>query len=386
MKNICLLGATGSIGESTIDIIRANPNEYTLSAFSFNQNINKAREIINEFKPSLVASPVEENIDILKKEYPDIEYSCNINDVAVYKCHNPYVINAVVGSAGLVPTITAIDAKRNVLLANKETLVMAGKLVMDMAKKNNVKIIPIDSEHSAIFQLIGFNNKEINKIIITASGGALYNKTIEELKNVTVEEALKHPTWSMGAKITIDSATMVNKAFEMIEAYHLFDLRLDQITTLIHPESIIHSMVEFNDYSIFAQLGVSDMRLPIQYALNYPNHINNNVTKPLNLELLSTLHFNKMDECRFKAIKLARVVIEKGGFYPVVFNASNEELVKMFLNREITIDEIVNTIEEEINRTEELYGHLAYNLENILKVDELVKNNIKEKRGTTCIY
>ena len=193
MKNICLLGATGSIGESTIDIIRANPNEYTLSAFSFNQNINKAREIINEFKPSLVASPVEENIDILKKEYPDIEYSCNINDVAVYKCHNPYVINAVVGSAGLVPTITAIDAKRNVLLANKETLVMAGKLVMDMAKKNNVKIIPIDSEHSAIFQLIGFNNKEINKIIITASGGALYNKTIEELKNVTVEEALKHP-------------------------------------------------------------------------------------------------------------------------------------------------------------------------------------------------
>jgi 1-deoxy-D-xylulose-5-phosphate reductoisomerase len=181
----------------------------------------------------------------------------------------------------------------------------------------------------------------------------------------------------MGAKITIDSATMVNKAFEMIEAYHLFDLKLNQITTIIHPESIIHSMVEFNDYSIFAQMGVSDMRIPIQFALNYPHHINNNVTKALDFEKLSSLHFNKMDEERFSVIKIAREVIEKGKFYPVVFNASNEKLVQMFLNKEITIDQIVTRIEQEINRTEELYGHLTYNLENILKVDELVKNNIK---------
>ena len=172
--------------------------------------------------------------------------------------------------------------------------------------------------------------------------------------------------------------------FEGAITIYGFNLKLDQITTIIHPESIVHSMVEFNDYSIYAQLGVSDMKLPIQYALNYPNHINNNITKPLDLEALSVLHFNKMDESRFKAISLARTVIEKGGFYPVVFNASNEELVRMFLNKEITIDMIVNIIEEEINRTEELYGHLTYNLENILKVDELVKKNIKEKRGKTC--
>ncbi len=377
MKNICLLGATGSIGQSTLDIIKANPNEYCLTAFSFNQNLDKARQIIDEFHPNIVASPVIEHIETLKKEYPTLKISNNINDVAEYECTNPYVINALVGSAGLMPTIKAIQANRNVLLANKESLVMAGEIVMEEAKKHNVSIIPIDSEHSAIFQLVGLKPQEINKIIITASGGSLYNKTLDELKDVSVEEALKHPTWNMGAKITIDSATMVNKAFEMIEAYHLFDLKLDQITTIIHPESIIHSMVEFNDYSIFAQMGVSDMRIPIQFALNYPHHINNNVTKALDFEKLNTLHFNKMDEERFKIITIAKDVIKKGKFYPVVFNASNEKLVQMFLNKKITIDQIVTRIEQEINKTEELYGHLTYNLENILKVDELVKNNIK---------
>lgn len=377
MKNICLLGATGSIGQSTLDIIKANKTEYQLSAFSFNQNIVKARQIIDEFNPLLVASPISEHIEVLKQEYPNVLFSTDINDVARFECENPQVINAVVGSAGLMPTIFAIKANRNVLLANKESLVMAGEIVMEEAKKHNVSIIPIDSEHSAIFQLVGLKPQEINKIILTASGGSLYNKNLDELKYVSVEDALNHPTWNMGAKITIDSATMVNKAFEMIEAYHLFSLKPEQITTIIHKESIIHSMVEFNDYSIFAQMGVSDMRIPIQYALNYPHHINNNITKPLDLETISTLHFNKMDEERFKIIKIVKDVIKKGKFYPVVFNASNEQLVKMFLNKEITIDQIVIRIEQEINKTEELYGHLTYNLDNILKVDELVKNNIK---------
>lgn len=377
MKNICLLGATGSIGKNTLDLIRANNDKYCLKAFSFCNNIDEARRIIKEFSPALVATPIYENLNILKQEFENVIFTQDINEVGIYECENPCVINALVGSAGLIPTIKAIEASRDVLLANKETLVMAGSLVMDLAKEKSVKIVPIDSEHSAIFQILNEQNqKQVNKIIITASGGALFNKSLDELKDVNVEEALNHPTWKMGAKITIDSATMVNKAFEVIEAYHLFNLNLDQIETIIHPESIIHSMVEFNDYSIFAQMGVSDMRLPIYYALNYPNHINNRITESLDLTKVGALHFKPMDFTRFKVMDIVKKVIEKGKFYPVVFNASNEKLVELFLNGKITFDQIVIRIEEEINKTEELYGHLTYNLENILKVDELVKNKI----------
>lgn len=379
MKNICLLGATGSIGQSTLDIIKANQDKYCLKAFSFCHNINKAREIIQEFSPVLVASPIKEHLEKLKEEFTNINFSSDINEVAVYECDNPCVINALVASAGLIPTIKTIEAGRDVLLANKESLVMAGELVMEKAKEMNVKIIPIDSEHSAIFQLINEQNqKDINKIIITASGGALYNKTIDELALVTVENALNHPTWKMGAKITIDSATMVNKAYEVIEAYHLFNLRVDQIDTIIHPESIIHSMVEFNDYSIFAQMGVSDMRIPIQYALNYPSHVNNLVSKPLDLTNI-TLNFKPMDKSRFEIMDVVYDVLKKGKFYPVVFNASNEVLVNQFLNGKITFDKIVKGIIKEINRTEELYGTLPYNLDNILKVDQMVKERLTKE-------
>ena len=376
MKNICLLGATGSIGQSTLDIIKTNKDKYCLKAFSFCHNIDRAKEIIKEFAPLMVASPITLHTDTLKKEFPNLIYSNDINDIATFSCDNAVVINALVGSAGLMPTISTIKAGRDILLANKESLVMAGEIVMEEADKQNVKVVPIDSEHSAIFQLLNEQNKkDIKKIIITASGGALYNKTIEELKDVTIDEALSHPTWKMGAKITIDSATMVNKAYEVIEAYHLFGLQVEQIDTIIHPESIIHSMVEFNDYSIFAQMGVSDMRIPIQYALNYPHHIDNLVSKPLDLSNL-TLHFKPMDLDRFKIMEVVKTVIKKGKFYPVVFNASNEALVNLFLSGKITFDKIVNKIIEEINKTEELYGNLPYNLENILKVDELVKRNL----------
>lgn len=376
MKNICLLGATGSIGQSTLDIIKANPDKYCLKAFSFCHNINKAKEIIKEYHPVLVSTPIVEHIDALKKEFPNLVYSLDINEVAVLDCENPVVINALVASAGLIPTIKTIEAGRDILLANKESLVMAGEIVMKKAKDMNVKVIPIDSEHSAIFQLLNDQNKkDLNKIIITASGGALYNKTLDELKDVTKEIALNHPTWKMGAKITIDSATMVNKAFEVIEAYHLFNLKVNQIDTIIHPESIIHSMVEFNDYSIFAQMGVSDMRIPIQYAINYPIHVDNLVSKPLNLSDL-TLHFKPMDKNRFRIMDIVYTVLEKGKFYPVVFNASNEVLVDLFLKGKITFDKIVDGIIEEINKTEELYGDLPYTLENILKVDEDVKKRL----------
>lgn len=379
MKNICLLGATGSIGQSTLDIIKANPDKYCLKAFSFCHNINKAKEIIKEFSPLFVSSPIAKHIEELKKEFLNVSFSTNILDVAEYDCANPCVINALVGSAGLLPTIKTIEAGRDVLLANKESLVMAGELVMKKAEEKNVKIIPIDSEHSAIFQLLNNQNqKDINKIIITASGGALYNKTLDELKDVAKEVALNHPTWKMGAKITIDSATMVNKAFEVIEAYHLFNLKVEQIDTVIHPESIIHSMVEFKDYSIFAQMGVSDMRIPIQYALNYPNHIDNLVSKPLDFTNL-TLNFKPMDKKRFEIMELVYEVLEKGKFYPVVFNASNEVLVNLFLNGKITFDKIVEGIKNEINMVSELYGDIPYTLENILEVDKLVKNRLSNK-------
>ncbi len=377
MKNICLLGATGSIGKSTLDIIKANLDKYCLKAFSFYNNINKARLIIKEFSPILVSSPKKEHIDILKKEFPNVLFSLNINDVASLKVDNPCVINALVGSAGLMPTITALELARDVLLANKETLVMAGELVMALAEKNKARIIPIDSEHSAIFQILNENNKkDVERIYITASGGSLYHKTLEELKDVSVNDALNHPTWKMGAKITIDSATMVNKAFEVIEAYHLFNLKINQISTIIHPESIVHSMVEFKDHSIFAQMGVSDMRIPIQYALNFPQHADNKVSQGIDFTKSFDLHFKPMDKERFKIMQIVERVITLGKFYPVVFNASNERLVSMFLEGAITFDKIVDRIEEEINKTEELYGHLTYNLENILKVDELVKLSI----------
>ncbi len=376
MKNICLLGATGSIGHSTIDIIRNNKDKYCLKAFSFYHNIIEAEKIIEEFQPTLVASPITEHIIHLANKYPSIKFTNDILDVASYECENPVIINALVGSAGLKPTMRAIQSKRDVLLANKESLVMAGNIVMAEAKRQGVRIIPIDSEHSAIFQILNEQNtKDVNKIIITASGGALYNKTKEELVSVSVADALKHPNWTMGAKITIDSATMVNKAFEVIEAHHLFNIPFEKIETIIHPESIIHSMVEFNDYSIFAQMGVSDMKIPIQYALNYPEHTDNKISKPLSLDNL-TLHFKKMDVVRFEIMGILETVINKGGFYPVVFNASNEKLVELFLKGKITFDQIVIRIKEEINKTEVLYGHMPYNIDNILKVDELVKLNI----------
>lgn len=383
MKQICLLGATGSIGTQVLDIVRNNPASYQVKAISFNQNLAKATEIIEEFKPALVACGDSVNEIELKKIFPNIEFAKGMEGllrVATYPVANPVVINALVGSVGCLPTAEALKQGRSVLLANKETLVMAGEIIMALAKENNAQIIPIDSEHSAIAQILtGKNPQEIQRLILTASGGALFNKTRSELKTVTMEEALNHPNWQMGAKITIDSATLMNKSFEIMEAAHLFRVPIDRIDVVVHRESIVHSMVEFVDGSVLAQLAVPDMHLPINFALNYPSH--KVLSKKLDLTKIGQLTFQPVDEERFKTLPLARYAFLKGGFYPAVLNATNEAMVELFLNRLVTIDQI----EEEITLSMhddclmDNYRHLPFNLENIMKVDQDVKNKKFQK-------
>ena len=296
MKYISLLGATGSIGKQTVDIILKNKEEFTLVAMSVGKNIEFARKIINELSPELVSTMEKQDAELLHSEFPNITFTYGdngITEVAVYH-KAEIVVNGVMGSVGLQPTLNAIEAKKTIAIANKETLVTAGHLVMEAAKRQGVAILPVDSEHSAIFQALqGEKEKNIERIILTASGGSFRNRTREELEHVTVEEALNHPNWSMGAKITIDSASMMNKGLEVIEAHWLFDLPYEKIDVLLHQESIIHSMVEFHDSSIIAQLGSPDMRVPIQYALTYPDRLATSICKKIKFS-------RNWDTCIFK--------------------------------------------------------------------------------------
>jgi 1-deoxy-D-xylulose-5-phosphate reductoisomerase len=275
MVELCLLGATGSIGSQVLDLIREKRDVYRLAAFSFGHNIDKALEIVEEFEPDLVCSVEELDAKKIKELFPRVTVTYGnkgLQQVATHNCICPKVINALVGAVGLTPTLSAIEMGRDVLLANKETLVIGGEIVIAKAKEAGVKIIPIDSEHSAIFQLLnGYDKEDLSRIIITASGGSFREKSRAELENVTKEDALNHPNWKMGSKITIDSATMMNKGFELIEAHYLFDLPMDKISYILHKESIIHSMIQTRDGAIKAQLGTPDMRIPIMYALSYPS-------------------------------------------------------------------------------------------------------------------
>ena len=268
MKSISLLGATGSIGQQTLDIVKEHPEEFQVSALSVEKNIEKTKEIIREFKPKLVSVQLEEDALALSKEFTNIDFTFGnkgLVDVATYT-DSTYLLNAVLGSVGLESTLAAIRQKKTIAIANKETLVTAGQLVMAEAEKYGAPILPVDSEHSALWQsMVGENRKSISKLILTASGGSFRDQTRDELKDVTVVEALNHPNWSMGAKITIDSATLMNKGLEVIEAAVLYDMSYDDIDVLIHRESIIHSMVEYQDTSVMAQLGTPDMRTPIQW-------------------------------------------------------------------------------------------------------------------------
>jgi 1-deoxy-D-xylulose-5-phosphate reductoisomerase len=370
LKYISILGASGSIGTQTLDIIRSHPDEFRLAAVSIGKNVDMARAMIEEFAPRLVAVADRDAYDKLRSEYAGkvkiIYGEEGLIEAAVFP-ETDIVVTAVVGSVGLVPTLKAIEAGKTIALANKETLVTAGHIVTEEAKKRGVSLLPVDSEHSAIFQCLqGEKREQVEKIILTASGGSFRDKTREELKHVTVEEALRHPNWSMGAKVTIDSATMMNKGLEVIEAHWLFELPYEQIDVLLHRESVIHSLVQFRDTSVIAQLGTPDMHVPIQYALSYPERLPLNSAKPLDLAQIGTLNFKRMDLERYRCLRFAYEAGKAGGSLPTVLNAANEEAVAAFLAGRIAFLDI----EEYIERALEWHEMIKEpSLEEIRRID-----------------
>lgn len=369
MKKISLLGATGSIGWQTYDILKEQRDAFQLVAFSSGKNLEKTREMIETLKPELVSVQLEEDALTLAKEFPNIQFTFGAKGLVEVATHpdSTVLVNAVLGSVGLESTLAAIRMGKTIAIANKETLVTAGHLVMAEAKKYKVAILPVDSEHSAIFQSMnGENPKNIERLIITASGGSFRDKTREQLKHVTVADALNHPNWFMGAKITIDSATMMNKGLEVIEAHVLFDMPYDKIDVLLHRESIIHSLVEYHDTSVIAQLGTPDMRVPIQYALSYPDRIPLQNGQRLNLAQIGQLHFQEMDFERYPALRLAYEAGRMGGTILTAMNAANEAAVAAFLEGKITFLEIDETIE----RVMQAHQNIAVpDLQTILHVD-----------------
>ncbi len=385
MIRLSILGATGSIGMQTLDLVR-NDSNLKLVAFSFGRNIAQAIKIIDEFHPNIVSSLLENDQKILQQRYPNIQFvygKTGLIDVSTYE-ECDAVVNALVGSVGLEPTYYAIKQKKDIYLANKETLVIGGNIIMDEVKKNNVKLYPLDSEHSAIFQLLDDNNKqEINRLIITASGGSLRDLARNELDKVSKEQVLNHPNWKMGEKITVDSATMMNKGFEVIEAHYLFNVDVDQIEVLIHRSSVVHSMVEFNDGSICAQMASPDMHLPIHYALSHKRHSKCDIIKKFPLENLYHLEFEPLDNVRFPLVQIAKETIKKAGIYPCILNASNEIAVNLFLNGQIKFNEIEKIIIDELgNHSYDIYINKPLSIDLLLEVDKLVKDNVlKERMG-----
>ncbi|VBB47962.1 1-deoxy-D-xylulose 5-phosphate reductoisomerase [uncultured Paludibacter sp.] len=348
-KNIAILGSTGSIGTQALEVVRANPERFSVYALTANTNVELLIKQAVEFQPE-VAVIAKENL------YPELKYALEEFPIKVFAGLDAVsqvaemepvdmVLTAMVGYSGLKPTIHAIKAGKAIALANKETLVVAGEIIQELANKHNTPILPVDSEHSAIFQcLAGEGNNPIEKIILTASGGPFRTKTLEELKHVTSAQALKHPNWDMGAKITIDSATMMNKGFEVIEAKWLFGLKPEQIDVVVHPQSIIHSMVQFADSSIKAQLGMPDMRLPIQYAFTYPDRIQADFER-LDFLKFNNFTFEKPDTKRFKNLALAYYAMDKGGNMPCILNAANEVVVSAFLKNKIGFLQMSDIIE-----------------------------------------
>ncbi|MDZ7699856.1 MAG: 1-deoxy-D-xylulose-5-phosphate reductoisomerase [Deltaproteobacteria bacterium] len=369
MKKIAILGSTGSIGVSALEVIGANPDHYEVTALTAAKNVDLLLEQIKRFTPravSVLEAPIAAE---LKKRLNGHTALTILYGQDGYKQiasmeEVDTVISAMTGAAGLIPTHEAIQSGKAIALANKETLVMAGPLIMNAAKEKGVPIYPVDSEHSAIFQsLRGHSKEDVNRIILTASGGPFRESTLERMKTVTATEALKHPNWDMGPKITIDSASMMNKGLEVIEAKWLFDLSIDQIGILIHPESILHSMVEYRDGSVIAQLGIPDMKIPIAYALSYPRHLENGLT-PLDLAKVGNLTFQEPDLKRFKCLDLALQAAEEGGSMPAVLNAANEVAVEAFLKGRIGFLDIPSFIEKS------MMAHTTHSLDHIERIIE----------------
>ena len=352
MKNIAVLGSTGSIGTQTLEIVRAN-DDLNVVSLAAGSNIEMLEKQIREFKPQVVCVYNEKKAEELKIKVSDTDVKIvkgmdGLIETAVIKTAD-IVLTAVVGMIGIRPTIAAIKAGKDIALANKETLVTAGHIIMPLAKECGIRILPVDSEHSAIFQSLQGNKKsQLSKILLTASGGPFRNTPKEDLKNVTVKDALKHPNWSMGRKITIDSATMVNKGLEVIEAKWLFDVDIDNIEVVVQPQSLIHSMVEYVDGGIMAQLGTPDMKLPIQYALFYPDRRTLD-GKRVNFFDIANITFFKPDRDKFKGFDLAFRAGKTGGSLPTIYNAANELAVSKFLNEEIRFLDIPELIETAMN-------------------------------------
>ncbi len=348
MKTIAILGSTGSIGTQTLDIVEKN-SDLNVVALSAHSNVTLIEEQIRKFHPKKVCMYDEQSAKDLAVRVQDMDVEIvsgmdGLVEVAAIP-EAEIGVTAVVGMIGIRPTIAAIEAGKDIALANKETLVTAGHIIMPLAQKHNVKILPVDSEHSAIFQsLNGENPKQLHKILLTASGGPFRGMTKEQLENVTLEQALRHPNWAMGKKITIDSATMVNKGLEVIEAKWLFGVPVDKVQVVVQPQSLIHSMVEFEDCGIMAQLGTPDMRLPIQYALFYPDRIYLD-SQPVDFAKIGTISFEEPDMETFYALKLAYEAGKAGGSLPTVFNAANELAVSKFIHGEIRFVQITQIIE-----------------------------------------
>ena len=375
-KTISVLGSTGSIGTQALEV--AEKHNFKISALAAHSSTGLLEQQVRKFRPETVCIYNEDKYSELKEKLSDMpvkilcgmEGLCEIAEME----QTGIVLNSVVGMVGLLPTLTAINAGKDVALANKETLVAGGSLVMSLAAEKGVNIYPVDSEHSAIFQCLQGNKRsQLNKIILTASGGPFFGKSYEQLRSVTKADALKHPNWSMGNKITIDSATLMNKGLEFIEAKWLFDLEPEQIEIVVHRQSVVHSAVEYKDFSVIAQLGVPDMKIPIQYALLYPDRVEC-PTKQLSLTDYGTLTFDKPDYETFRCLSAAIEAVTKGGAYPCLVNSANEEAVRAFLADEISfieIGEIVSSVNERFEYTE------IESYEDVMKADRAAREYVK---------
>lgn len=376
-KKIAILGSTGSIGTQALDIIETNPDIYSASVLSCSRRIDDLKRQIEKFHPELVVVAREKDALNLSREYPHIDVEFGENGlVCAAETDCDMVLNSLMGIRGLIPTYHGLKAGNDIAFANKETLVAGGELIMKTVSETGVKLLPVDSEHSAIFQCLQGNpEKALKKIILTASGGPFRGYTIEQLEKVTLEQALQHPKWTMGSKITIDSASMMNKGLEVIEAKWLFDVDIDQIQVTIHPQSIVHSAVEYCDGSIIAQMGRPDMRIPISYAFSYPERLENNYESLDLFTEAANLTFEKPDMAVFKNLKMAFEASRKGGSYPVTLNGANEMLVQLFLEGKIRFIDIQNIIEKVMEQHKPKYN---MTLEGILEADKAARQAVLE--------
>ena len=390
MKALSLLGSTGSIGTQTLDIVAQYPDQFRIVGMAAGRNVALFAQQIRQFKPQIVALQDETLLADLKAAIADIQPQpiilagqAGIVEVAKYG-DAEVVVTGIVGCAGLLPTMAAIEANKDIALANKETLIAGGPVVLPLVKKHGVKLLPADSEHSAIFQCLqGVPDRGIRRILLTASGGSFRDMPIEDLANVTVASALKHPNWSMGRKITIDSATLMNKGLEVIEAHYLFGMDYDHIDIVIHPQSIIHSLIELQDTSVLAQLGWADMRLPLLYALSYPDRLPTD-WEPLDLVKAGNLTFREPDHVKYPCMGLAYAAGRAGGCLPAVLNAANEEAVALFLDEKIKFLDIPKLIEKTCDRFDS-QNVKNPNLDDILEADAWGRRSVIELAGSTVM-